>query len=138
MSLVTTILTYFFSPIPSGKFKFMILLIVLAAAALLCSIALRFYLKQQKEDKIFRKLFRDLPGKLQLVAILEGIYIFARYEQMAFLSMRITNYIILGTGLYLIIRSAQTYFQVYPAEKKRHLEQLHLNKYLPRKGHKKH
>jgi len=110
----------------------------LAVVSLLASIALRIYLKKQKEDKIFKKLFRNLPGKLQLFAIMEGLYVLVRYERMPYLSMRFLNYCVLAYGLYLAIRYAQLYFKVYPAENKHHHEKLRLNKYLPRKGGKRH
>jgi len=133
MSLLLDILKYLFNPIPLGNFKYIYFFLGLAVLALVASIVLRLYLKKNKEDKIFRKLFRGVPGKLQLLAFVEALYVLARYENMPYLSMRIVNYIILVYGLYLIIRNLQIFIKVYPAEKKRHHEQLEANKYLPRK-----
>ena len=138
MQTITTLLQYFFEPIPAGQYKFMYLFIALAVIGLAASIALRIYLKKHKEDKILRKLFRTFPGKLQTVSICLGLYILVRYEKMPFLSMRFLNYIIIGTAIYLLINAFQLYSQVYPHEKKRHEQQIKANKYVPRKGHKKH
>ncbi len=133
MNIINTILTYFFEPLPSGRFEYMYTFIVLAIVILTFSIALRLYLKRQKDDKIFRKLFRELPGKLQIISIVLAVYILARYERMPYLSMRFLHYIIWAVMLYLLIKYAKIYFQIYPAEKKHHQKQLELNKYLPRK-----
>lgn len=136
MSFLLSILQYFFEPLPVGPFKFMYFFIALAALSLIASIAFRFYLKKQKEDKIFRKLFKNLPGKMQFFAILEAAYILVRYERMPYLSMRFLNYCVLAYGIYLAVHYVQLYFKVYPAEKKHREHQLKINKYLPRK-HKK-
>ena len=133
MSYLLSILTYFFEPLPSGPFKYMNILIAIAATCLVASIALRIYLKKQKEDKIFKKLFRVLPGQLLTFAIAEGIYILVRYERMPFLSMRFINYMILAYGLYAIVMSAQNYLKIYPAAKKHREHQVKMNQYLPRK-----
>lgn len=138
MSLFLNILQYFFDPLPSGPFKYMFVLIATAVLALALSIGLRIYIKKQKDDKIFRKLFRDFPGKMQIFAFSEAIYILVRYERMPYLSIRFLNYMVLAYGLYIVFRAAQLYLKVYPADKKHHTEQLKLNKYLPRKRNRKH
>lgn len=137
MKIINTILTYFFEPLPGGRFEYMYLFIILALVIVIASIALRLYLRQKKEDKIFRKLFRTFPGKLQTIGIIFAIYVAARYERMPFLSMRFLNYIVLAVLLYLLIKYGKIYFQIYPAEKRHHQKQLELNKYLPRKTVKK-
>lgn len=133
MPSLLNIIQYFFDPLPVGPFKYMYFFIVLAALSLIASVALRFYLKKQKEDKIFKKLFKDLPGKIQLFAILEAAYVFVRFERMPYLSMRFLNYCVLAYGIYLAVHYAQLYFKVYPSEKKHREHQLKINKYLPRK-----
>ncbi len=138
MSFFLDALQYLFDPLPVGPFKYLYVLIAVAAISLVASVALRIYLKQQKDDKILRKLFRKLPGKLQIFALTEAVYILVRYERMPYLSIRFLNYIILAYGIFVAVNAAQLYFKVYPAEKKHHEQQLKLNKYLPRKGGKKH
>ncbi len=137
MNIINTVLTYFFEPLPSGRFEYMYFFIILAIVLIVASIGLRLYLRRHKGDKIFRKLFRPLPGKLQTMGIIFGLYVVARYERMPFLSMRFLNYILLAVLLYLLIKYGKTYFKIYPAEKKHHQKQLELNKYLPRKMAKK-
>ena len=137
MSFLFNILEYFFKPLPTGIFKYTYLFLALAIISLLASIALRLYLKQQKDDKIFKKLFKDLPGKIQLFAIAEALYVAARYTRMPYLSIRFLHYMILAYGIYTAIRYGQLYLKIYPTEKKRHLEQLKMNQYVPRKGGKK-
>lgn len=133
MQILLDILQYFFEPLPSGQFKYLNALIIVAVVTMLISIALRIHLKKQKENKIFRKLFRDLPGKLQLFALSEGVYLLVRYERMPYLSMRVLNYMIWAYGIYTVFRAAQSYLKIYPSEKKHHDHQLKLNQYLPRK-----
>lgn len=137
MSIILNILGYFFSPLPTGPFNYMWLLIAFTIIGFACSIFLRVVIKKKKDDKIFKKHFRSLPGKLQNLAICEAIYIFARSQKMPYLSMRFLNYIILGAALYIILKYLQLYFKDYPEIAKKHKEQLALNKYLPRKGGKK-
>ncbi len=137
MPLFLNILEYFFDPLPPGQFKFVVVFIVIAAIGFVVSSALMFYLKQQKNDKIFKKLFRNLPGKLLTIAVMEGVYVIARYERMPYVSMRFLNYIVLAYGLYVVIHYAQLYLKVYPADKKHREHQLKKNKYLPRKNNKK-
>ncbi len=137
MNIINTIFTYFFDLLPAGRFEYMYVFIILASAILIISIALRLYLRKQKSDKIFRKLFRPLPGKLQTIGIALALYTGARYERMPFLSMRFLHYVIWAVAIYLLIKYSKIYFQIYPAEKKYHQKQLELNKYLPRKAPKK-
>lgn len=136
MSAITSILVYFFDPRPAGPFKFMILLIIIAAVSLIASILLRVFIKKNKNDKILKKLFKSLPGKIQTLSICLGVYVLSRYLGIPYLSMRIMNYIILAIGLYFIIRYIKIYRVDYPKEKAHRKEQLKLNQYIPRKGHK--
>lgn len=133
MENIFNFLSYLFEPFPSGPFKYMNGLIVLAIITFIASIFLRIYFKKRREEKILRKLFRNLPGKLQLFALCEGAYILVRYERMAYLSMRFLHYLILAYGVYTVFRAAQAYVNVYPEEKKHRDHQLKLNQYLPRK-----
>ena len=133
MAFLTTILEYFFSPIPSGPFKYFIVLAAVASMAVAAGIALKILIKSQKEDKMFKKLFRALPGKLILFGVLEGIYVLVRFERIPYLSIRFLNYAIFAYGLYLAFHYIQLYVKIYPVEKKHREEQMQKNKYLPRK-----
>lgn len=133
MSFISNIFEYFFAPIPSGPFKYIYVLAAAAVLAVAGGIALKILIKRQKEDKMFKKLFRTLPGSLILFGLLESIYVLARFERMPYLSIRFLNYLILGYGLYLVVHYVQLYVKIYPVEKKHREEQLKKNKYLPRK-----
>jgi uncharacterized membrane protein SirB2 len=136
MSTFKTLLLYFFEPLPSGPFKYLIIISVIAAIFLIGSIGLRFIIRKKKEDKIFKKMFRSLPGKLLIIAIFLGIYLFSRYARIPFLSMRVLEYLILAIAAYLIIQNIRKYLLDYPKAKEKHLEKIESNKYLPRKKKK--
>lgn len=128
---------YFFNPFPGPMTNtFLVIAIVLALLIFGASIGLRIILKNKKEDKIFRKMFRSLPRKMQTVAILLGLYILARYLNMPYITIRFLMYILLGVEVYLIYKYAKVYLQEYPEMKERHAKQIELNKYLPRKKKK--
>lgn len=129
------LLEYFFTPLPSVQFPYLKLLIAIAVLLLAASIALRIVIKKMKEDKVFKKTFRSLPGKLQTISVFEFLYIICRYIQLPFLSTRIINYLILGIGAFLIIKNLIIYFKKYPEMKKEYAKQQQLNKYIPRKKH---
>ncbi len=133
MALLIKFLQYFFDPGPRSSFKYLIPLVIVVILTLAASIAFRFLLKKIREDKVFKKLFRSLPGKLQTLALLLAIYLGARYENMPFISTRIILFVLIGSEIYLIIKYAQIYLKSYPQMKREHQQQLHLNKYLPRK-----
>ncbi len=137
MSFLSTVYQYFFASNPTGPFKFLYVFIAAVVLLVAGAIALKIFLKKHKEDKIFRKLFRDLPGKLFAIAFMEAIYVLVRFERMPYLSMRFLNYLIFAYAAYVAFHYAQLYFKVYPADKKHHEEQLKLNRYLPRKHKKK-
>jgi len=137
MSVILNLLQYLFQPLPLGQFKFYYILVIIAVAALVASIALKLFLRKQKEDKIFKKLFRNLPGKLFTIAILEGLYVLVRFEEMPYVSIRFLNLVILIYAAYIVFHYGQIYYKIYPAEKKHHQEQIRLNRYLPRKNHKR-
>lgn len=129
------ILEYFFTPLPSAQFPYLKLLIAIAFLLLAASVALRIVIKKMKEDKVFKKTFRALPGKLQTLSIFEFLYIICRYLQLPFLSARILNGLILGIAAFLIIKNLIVYFKQYPETKKEYEKQKQLNKYIPRKKH---
>lgn len=133
MAIITSFLQYFFDPLPAGPFRYMNIFLIFTGCLLGCSILLRVLLKKRKEDKVFRKYFRSLPGTLQTIAILEGIYILSRYENIPYLSMRFLNYILMATTLYFFVKNLQIYLKDYPNAQKHRAHQLELNAYLPRK-----
>lgn len=136
MSLLNTILQYFFQPLPNGNFKFIWLWVGISLLLFISAIILGFILKKAKDDKVLKKLFKKLPYHLLILSICFGLYLLSRYERVPFLSMRILDYILLAITAYITIKNVQIYLKEYPEAKKRREEQVKLNKYLPRKKSK--
>lgn len=134
MSTIFTYLKYLFEPLPYGKFEYFWILLGIAIALFVISIIVRILLMKKKEDKIFRKHFRKLPGTLQTLALFEGLYVLLRSLRLPYFSMRILHYIILLVTLYVVIKYVKTFVQAYPQAKKLREEQLEKNRYLPRKN----
>lgn len=134
MSTLSSLLSYIFSPIPGKAFGFYYPLIVLIILLVAFAGFLFITVKKSKEDKTFKRLFRNYPAKLITVAACLGIYLLARYTAVPFLSMRVLLYvalIVLGILAYQIIN---LYLNKYPQEKKKHADLMEKNKYIPKKG----
>ncbi len=134
MSYIFSILEYFFDPLPSRPFQYVYLLTAVAALLFIASIGTKMWLKKAKEDKILKKLLRNLPGNLLILAICESIYILARLLEIPFFSMRIFNYALGVFFIFLMVKTFRTYTREYPEMTKRREEQIKVNKYLPRKN----
>lgn len=133
MSLINLLLEYFFQPLPSGNFKYIWVWVGITILLAIGAISFAFYLKKQKDDKILKKYFKKLPYHLLILSICFGLYLLSRYERIPFLSMRILNYILLATTVYIFVKNIQIYLKDYPHAKKHREEQMKLNRYLPRK-----
>ena len=136
MTHILNFLQYRFQAIPFTPFKYQYLMLAIAIIGIIASIALKIYIKKNKEDKILKKLLKSAPKKFITISVLLILYVLARYEYMAYLSMRFVNFIIIGFGIYYLITYFNLYYKVYPIEKKKHDELVQNNKYLPRKKHK--
>ncbi len=133
MRTLSNIFGYFFSPNPGKQFIYYYPLIALALALTIFSIYLMMLLKNKKDDKTFKRLFRSYPRKLQIIAFTILLYLGCRYTQIYFLSSRFILAIILiiiGVTAYFMVNS---YINKYPQEKKKHHEQMEKNRYMPRK-----
>lgn len=133
MQTINDIISYVFHPNPGRSFSYYIVLLALIVFFLGFSIFLKIYIKKNKNDKAFKKLFRNYPGRFQLVTLFLILYLFFRYYAVVFLSMRIFLYIILLSGVMVIYAMGNAYLKKYPMEKKRYEEQNVKNKYLPGK-----
>lgn len=136
MAYLLDILKYFFEPVPPQSPNYRLTLLIITIIILAFSIGARIILKRQKEDKVFKKLFKTVPGKLQTIAICLGIYIASRYLSIPFFSMRIVQFVIFGILIYLIARNIITYINEYPKMKEERLEKQNMNKYRPGKKKK--
>lgn len=137
METFNSIVGYIFSPFPGRSFGYYILVIVIVIALFLLDLFIRIYIRKNKDDKIFRKLFRGFPSKIELLALSLAGYLIARYFNVAFLSMRMFLYLLLALVVFLIYLLASTYLKDYPEAKKRREDQISKNKYLPRKKKRK-
>jgi len=136
MQPIYSLISYIFDPLPPGSFGYYIVLAVLATIIFGFSFYLRLHIRKDKENRIFRRLFRGFPLKMETVAIIIAINLLARYYHVAFLSMRLVLFLTLVAAAYLAYRIGDTYLKQYPLEKKRHHEQMEKNRYIPRKKHK--
>lgn len=133
MDFLINLVKYFFDPFPPEAPETRLALIIITILILALSIGIRLYLKKKKEDKIMRKLFKNIPGRIQNIAVALGLYIGFRYAGVPFVSMRIIQYIIFAIFLYFLIQAAIIYKKEYPLAQSRKLEQAQKNKYLPGK-----
>ncbi|MBU0667724.1 hypothetical protein KJ951_02705 [Patescibacteria group bacterium] len=138
MDILNTFVLYLFNPIPGRPFEYYYLVGIIVLLLLGLGIFIRVYNRKNKEDRIFRKLFKKYPSKLWTMAIALAIYLLARYNYIPFFSMRLLFYLIAATTLYLIYDIINSYLRKYPAAKKLHHEQMALNRYkISRKKKKK-
>jgi phosphatidylserine synthase len=133
MEAFNQIILYFFSPLPGREFTYYIPLIILIVALLITSIYIPLYIKNHKEDKGFKKVFRGYPATLQLMAFLLALYTLFRYYYVPFFSMRFLLYLLIIVTGYLIYSLIRAYYKKYPAEKEmRQYRKIH-NEYIPSK-----
>lgn len=137
MDLFNQIIIYFFAPSPGRLFQYYIIIGVLIAILIILSVLIFLNSKKHKDDKAFRKLFRNFPTKFIIIASLLGLYLLFRYNYVAFFSMRFLLYILVGSAIYVIYLCTYTYIKKYPAEKKFREERMEQNKYIPRKKKRK-
>ena len=136
MNIIIDILKYFLEPVPQQSQQARLAIVIATAIIFALSILLRLLIKKYKEDKILRKLFKNLPGKIQNIAVALGLHAICRYLGIPFGSMRIVAYIIFGTLLYVLINAIIIYKKEYPEIKMRKIQQTEKNKYLPGKKRK--
>ena len=137
MDIVNQTILYFFSPNPGREFQYYILLGILIAIFIALTVLIYLYAKKHKDDKAFKKLFRNYPTKFIILAVLLGLYMLLRYNGVPFFSMRFLLYILIGSCIFVVAMAVKTYLKKYPEEKKRRDDRMALNKYIPKKKKKK-
>ena len=137
MNILNNIVLYLFNPAPGRPFAYYYFVGVTIILLLALGIFIRIYIRKNKDDKIFKKLFKKYPSKLWTMSIAMAIYLLARYNYIPFFSMRTLYYIIAGTTLYLIYDMVNSYLRKYPETKKMHHEQIAQNKYKITRKHTK-
>ncbi len=134
MSFLSTILQYFFEPLPSGPFHYLWAWVGITVVLFVTSVFLGVYLKKNRDDKVLKKTFKKVPSQLLILSICFGLYLLSRYEHIPFLSMRILDYIVLAITVWIFVKNIQKYLKDYPQAKKQREEKMRLNKYLPKKN----
>ena len=133
MDTLKNLVKYIINMDPGRDFNYYIVLFVLAALLIGASIYFFVTIKQNKDDKMFRKLFKKYIVKLPILAACFLLYTGARYTQIPVLSARLVLYILLAILAIYIYKIVNSYLNVYPQMKKRHDEQVSGNKYLSKK-----
>lgn len=136
MNFLVETLQNIFTPTPPTFSNYTIFFMILAGAFVAGGIALKFYIKARKEDKSFKRSFRNYPFKLITLGILLGIYIFMRHYAVAFLSMRLLMIALVITMIYTVYQMYNSYTKQYPELQKHEKDKLEKNKYSTKK-HKK-
>lgn len=133
MQHIYNALSYLFNPLPPRHFAYYLALAVTIVLLLVFSIYIRIYIRKNNQDKIFRRLFRKYPAKLETIAVVIALCLLSRYYSVAFISTRIILFIALASLIYLLYKIVTVYIKTYPEQKRQHQELMEKNKYLPRK-----
>lgn len=136
METFNQIVLYFFSPLPGREFLYYIPITILILGLFILSLYLSVYSRKHKDNKAFKKTFRSYPGKLQLMAVLLGIYGLLRYYYVPLFSMRFLLYVLVAITIYVLYSLIQAYRKKYPMEKDRRITRASMNEYLPKKKRK--
>lgn len=139
METFNNLVIYIFHATPGRAFQYYYFIGAVCVALIGVGIILKIYLKKNRQDKTFRKLFKKSPKKVWLMAACFAIYLLARNSYVPFFSMRFILYLLLGITVYMFYQMISTYLKVYPEEKKRRKEALEQNRYTikKKKGKKK-
>lgn len=137
MQMLNDFILYLFSPSPGRAFQYYYFIGAIIAILTVLGIVLRVYIKKNRDDKTFRKLFKKYPSKLWTLAVIFALYLFVRYSYVPFFSMRFLLYILLGVTVYLGYQIINTYLKVYPEVKKLREKQHQKNRYKINKKKRK-
>lgn len=127
MNFLLETLQNVFDPTPPNVSNYGILFIILAVVFVAGGIALKVYIKANKQDKAFKRAFRDYPFRLIVQGVLMGLYIFMRTSSVAFLSMRLIMIAILIAMIYTGYKMYISYTKNYP-EYKKHFDEKNQEK----------
>jgi hypothetical protein len=129
------ILTYLFSFYPGPEFQWFYHLLIFFILTFIISIWVNFKLKGP-EQRAWRKVFKKLPGHLQVLSTIGILLILSRTGGIGFFSMRMFLYVLLFTLVAIIATSIRKYFITLPQTHHEIAHQSDHRKYLP-KGKKK-
>ncbi len=136
MQTINQFFLYFFQSPPSA-FQYAMALWVYVVLLIGAAVGIVVMIKKNKEDKAFKKVFRNFPTKLVTIGVLLAFYLLSREYSIPLLSMRIMLAVILAVSVYVDYTLVMAYLKKYPEEKKFRHDREQINKYIPHK-HKKH
>ena len=126
MDTVQSFLGYFFTSIPGKEFAyykaFYLFIAILFVSAIIFS---QNYKKKKKTDVAFKRCFKNVSNRLITFAIIFGILMLLRYEQIPYLSTRILLYLTSLIFLYWLYKTVKTYKVTYLKAKGHQEEKKH-------------
>jgi len=111
-------LSYLFSPVPGSAFKYSIAVTIFAIALIVIAIAVKVLIIVKKNNKAFRKVYRNMPGHFVWIGITLVILNASRTSAIPYLSMRFLLYITLLIAIYLVVINVYRFFTKYPEMKR--------------------
>ena len=109
------ILVYLFSPLPGHKFAYYWPSLGLFLALLLAALVTYIVLKKFKKPAL-KKTYSSVPANLITFALIWGLLVVSRYENIAFFSMRALMFVTLLIMLYWGGKQIYLYFSKYKEE----------------------
>ena len=109
-------LVYMFQFLPGSEFKYYIPVLIFTGILVLTGLYIR---NRIKKEKAFRKIFKNSSGNYFTVAVITLFLLWARYEEIAFISMRFILLLSILSGLFLLYRSISKYRKDYPEMKEK-------------------
>lgn len=137
MQTLNNFILYLFNPSPGRSFEYYYFIGAIIAILIILGITLYIYIKKNRDDKTFRKLFKKYPSKLWTLAVLLALYLFIRYNYVPFFSMRFLLYILLAVTVYRGYQITNTYLKIYPEAKKDREKRHNQNRYKINKRKRK-
>lgn len=123
---------HLFDPQPGTEFMFFLPTLLIFSIALAGGLFYRRFLKKNP-DKTMRLIMKKVPGQLITIGLVGLLYIFARNQNLPYLSMSAIGIILLGILLFIIIKAIRLIKKVYPQMQTHHLRNNQSKKYLPKK-----
>lgn len=108
--------SYLFSSFPGEKFEYSMLLYIIAGVFFFGSFGIQYLLKKQRDNKIFKRMFTYVPGRMRALGVSLAIVLFARANNVVIFSMRFLFFLVLAWFVYSFGKMTYLYFVTYPKE----------------------
>ncbi len=93
-------LAYWFELNPVANFSYLRVLTGIVIGLFVAGIVIQLIARYGKMNAVVRKFLRRLPGPMYLTSIIAAFFLFARYQQAAYLGMRF--FLLLTFGLFIL------------------------------------